>query len=40
MTLEIQSSPWNKKRPKILDANPRDPTMTTSFGLEISKVEH
>lgn len=28
--------PWNKKRPTILEARPREPTMTTRRGLDIS----
>ena len=28
--------PRNKNKPTVLDANPNDPTITTSFGLDIS----
>lgn len=29
--------PWNKRRPTMLEARPREPTMTTSLGFEISE---
>jgi hypothetical protein len=36
--------PWKRKSPTIFDARPKDPTMTTSLGLDISaasdKVRH
>lgn len=28
--------PWNKNSPMMLLANPKDPTMTTNLGFEIS----
>jgi hypothetical protein len=28
--------PWNKNKPTMLEARPSEPTMTISFGLEIS----
>jgi hypothetical protein len=34
---QLMSSPWNKKRPRKFDANPKDPTTTINFGLLISE---
>ena len=32
------NTPWNKNKPRMLEAKPKLPTTTTSFGLEISAM--
>ena len=33
----MKSIPWKRNKPTMLDARPNEPTITTSFGFEISK---